>query len=60
MTDFQDKPIPGTYGALTRSTEEEHKAFMIMLKQLLMTPEELAAYLSFLASSTSQATTPQE
>jgi hypothetical protein len=36
------KPKPGTYGAITRSTEEEHKKFMEALKGLHVTQEEFA------------------
>ena len=37
-------PAPGTYGALTRSTEEEHQAFMKALDGLLFTKEEFTLY----------------
>lgn len=35
-----DKPKPGTYGAITRSTEEEHQAFRKSLNKLFFTKEE--------------------
>lgn len=41
---MEDKPKPGTWGAITRSTEEEHKAFMKALKGLLFTREEFLEY----------------
>lgn len=37
---MSDDPKPGTYGALTRSTEEEHRAFMHALKGLTFTKQE--------------------
>lgn len=39
-----EKPKPGTYGALTRSTEEEHQAFMKALKGLYFTREEFLTH----------------
>lgn len=38
------KPIPGTYGALTRSTEEEHQKFRKALNKLFFTKEEFIMY----------------
>ena len=37
-------PIKGTYGALTRSTEDEHQAFMQALKGLTFTREEFLEF----------------
>ncbi len=37
---MSDEPKPGTYGAITRSTEEEHKKFMKALKGLTFTLDE--------------------
>lgn len=38
------KPEPGTYGAITRSTEEECQKFKSALNKLSFTPEEFATY----------------
>lgn len=38
------EPKPGTYGALTRSTEEEHKRFRAALNKLFFTGEEFVIH----------------
>ena len=38
-----DKPIPGTWGAIRRSTEEEHKVFRAALNKLFFTKDEFIA-----------------
>lgn len=39
-----DKPKPGIWGAVERSTEEEHKAFMKTLNDLFFTREEFLTH----------------
>ena len=41
-----DKLKPGTYGTLTRSTEEEFQKFRRQLDRLEFTPEELTYCIS--------------
>lgn len=38
---MNEEPKPGTWGAVTRSTEEEHQEFKRMLDRLMITPERL-------------------
>lgn len=38
------KPEPGTWGAVTRATGEEHERFKRALNKLSFTPEEFATY----------------